>query len=385
MGFDLRNHGFTNSVISSDLRDLSNNLPRWNTIPYTITKRKDPVKVEYLSLPLRDISGAIYLPVYEWGNKIDEGTYGKIYLCKRKNYYPIDASGSKMVFHGSSSETQIVIKVSPITLTPEELKMPPEVRKDIIIEETYAHIHEAAVLTLAYIAVNDSIPGAIPRVYEMFCRRAADDSLKSVCIAMEYIKGLTLLEFMRNTFKKEASNDYVFLQLVKQLANILLILQRKLRMNHRDIKINNILLREGTNQLVLIDYGFACIANGVQEPLAEFSKIQAGSYFGSRSACFKHGRDMCQFLYSLHCYFPFSTYLSPKLQILVRKWLSVEYDLGVANLLNGLDEHGNPSSKPMAKIEYNEGIYIFLRRSEVDPEQCSPELILEDIGNYLAG
>jgi serine/threonine protein kinase len=385
MGFDLRNHGFTNSVISSDLRDLSDNLPKWNTIPYTITKRRDPIKVEYLSLPLRDISGSIYLPVYEWGNKIDEGTYGKIYLCKRKNYYPIDASGSKLVFHGSSSETQIVIKVSPITLTPEELKMPPEIRKDIIIEETYAHIHEAAVLTLAYIAVNDSIPGAIPRVYEMFCRRASDDSLKSVCIAMEYIKGHTLLQFMRNTFKKEGSNDFIFLQLVKQLANILLILQRKLRMNHRDIKINNILLREGTNQLVLIDYGFACIANGIQEPNAEFSKIQAGSYFGSRSACFKHGRDMCQFLYSLHCYFPCSTYLSPKLQILVRKWLSVEYDNGIANLLNGLDEHGNPSSKPMDKIEYNEGIYIFLRRGEVDPEQCSPELILEDIRNYLAG
>jgi len=385
MGFDLRNHGFTNSVISTDLRDLSNNLPQWTTIPYTIIKRRDPVKVEYLSTPLRDISGSLFLPVYEWGNKIDEGTYGKIYLCKRKNYYPIDASGSKMVFHGSSSESQIVIKVSPITLTPEELKMPPEIRKDIIIEETYAHIHEAAVLTLAYIAVNDSIPGAIPRVYEMFCKRAPDDSLKSVCIAMEYIKGLTLLQFMRNTFKKDASNDYVFLQLVKQLANILLILQRKLRMNHRDIKINNILLREGTNQLVLIDYGFACIANGVQEPLAEFSKIQAGSYFGSRSACFKRGRDMCQFLYSLHCYFPFSTYLSPKLLILVRKWLSVAYDAGVASLLNGLDDHGRPSSSPMDKIEYNEGIYIFLRRCEVDPEQCSPELILEDINNYLAG
>lgn len=381
--FDLRGHGFTDSIISPDLRDLSNNLPHWSSIPYAILKRLEPYKLEYLSKPIADISGSLYLPVYEWGKKIDEGTYGKIYLCKRKHYYPIDISGSKVVFHGENRETQIVIKVSPISLTPEELKMPPSVVKKIVGEETDAHIHEAAVLTLAYLAVNNIIPGAIPRVYEIFCRKHSNGDLKSVCIAMEYINGQTLLHFMRKTFKKDKTNDYVFLQLVKQLANILLILQGTLRMNHRDIKINNILLRENTNQLVLIDFGFACIANGIQDADAEFSKIQAGSYFGSRYACFKLGRDMCQFLYSLHCYFPFEQYLSDKLLVLVNKWLLVNYKYGDANLLNGLSEKGEPSIFKRPNLEYNEGIYIFLRREEVDPVQCSPSKILLDIENYI--
>ena len=379
--FDLRKHGFTNSVISSDLRDLSNNLPHWSILPYAITNRTEPVKREYLSKPLPDISG--YLPVYEWGNKIDEGTYGKIYLCSRKQYKPLDVSGSKIVFHGTDSETQIVIKESPIVLTPAELRMPPSVIQKIIIEETEAHIHEAAVLTLAYIAVCSEIPGAIPQVYEVFSKKNTRGELKSICIAMEYIKGETLLQFMRKTFKKDKNNDLLFLQLVKELANILLILQGKLRMNHRDIKINNILLRESTNQLVLIDYGFACIANGIQDPDAEFSKIQAGSYFGSRYACFKLGRDMCQFLFSLHCYFAFETYLSDKLLMLVGKWLRVKYKDGVANLLNGLSERGEPVFFRQSFIEYHEGIYLFLRREEVDPEHCSPSKILEDIEHYL--
>lgn len=382
MAFDLRRHGFTNSVISEDLRDLSNNLPHWTKLPYAITKRTDPVKVEYLSVPITDISGNPQLPVYEWGDKIDEGTYGKIFLCKRKLYNKVDVSGSKMMFLGGDNESQIVIKMSPIILTNEELKMQPNVIKNIILEETDAHIHEAAVLTLAYLAVKDIIPGAIPQVFEIFCRKTPDKELKSVCIAMEYIKGETLLQFMRRTFKKDKLNDYIFIQLVKQLARILEILQEKLRMNHRDIKINNILLREGTNQLVLIDYGFACIANGVQEPDAEMSKIQAGSYFGSRTACFKVGRDMCQYLYSLHCYFPFQDYLSDKLIKLVSGWLTVGSRYGMSNLMNGLSERGTPCSKPMDKIEYNEGIYLFLRRSEVDPIHCSPSAILKDIDNY---
>ena len=382
MTFDLRKHGFTNSVISEDLRDLSNNLPHWSTMPYAILKSKDPLKTEYLSKPLSDISGALYLPVYEWGHKIDEGTYGKIYLCKRKHYIADTVVGSKAVFQGSKKEAQIVIKVSPISLTPEELRSPTDVVTRIIKEETDAHIHEAAVLTLAYLAVCNDIPGSIPEVYEVFCKKDLHNELKSICIAMEYIKGQTLLQFMRKNFKKDKTNDAMFLKLVVELANILLILQGKLRMNHRDIKINNILLRDSTNQLVLIDYGFACIANGIQDPNAEASKIQAGSYFGSRFSCFKLGRDLCQFLYSLHCYFPFEEYLTDKLLALVSKWLLVKYSGGTANLLNGLTQGGYPCAYKQNRIEYNEGIYIFLKKEEVDPVHCSPSAILKDIQEY---
>jgi serine/threonine protein kinase len=156
-------------------------------------------------------------------------------------------------------------------------------------------------------------------------------------------------------------------------------------MNHRDIKINNILLREhSTNNpvIVLIDYGFACIANGIQEPHEEMPKIEAGAFFGSRYACFKHGRDICQFIYSLHCHFPFEKYLSPSLLELIKPWMMVHYKYGVANLLNGVTSSGRAVEEKVEAPIFDEGIYYFLRRPEVDPLQCSPQRIMDDIAKY---
>jgi serine/threonine protein kinase len=383
MEFDLRVHGFTDAVISENLLDLSDKLPHWSNLPYLIVKHSESHLVEYLSKPIKDISGNIFLSLYEWGKKIDEGTYGKIYLCKRKKYVPIYNAGKRMSFSAdNSSGIDIVIKESDIHLSQAELKMSDSVRKNIIQEETDAHMHEAAVLTLAYQAIKDTIPGSVPKVYEVFCKKASDGTLKSLCISMEYIKGETLLKNLRNTLSKDSNNDAIFINIITQLAKIIDVLQTKLRMNHRDIKVNNVLLRDKTNQVVLIDYGFACIANGVQEPAAELSKIQAGSYFGSRVACFKVGRDMSQFLYSLYCYFPFEKYISEKLLALIKPWMMIKYKYGVANLLNGLYENGSPSIVKLDKIEYNEGIYIFLKKEEVDPVHCSPKAILADLENY---
>jgi serine/threonine protein kinase len=178
-------------------------------------------------------------------------------------------------------------------------------------------------------------------------------------------------------------NDSIFLDFLKQMAKILSVLQTKLRMNHRDIKINNVLVRNinGSPTLVLIDYGFACIANGKQEPDAEFSKIEAGSYFGSRYACFKHGRDLLQYLYSVHCYFPYKKYLSVDLVSMIEGLMTVKYKYGYANLLNGLSPQGHHNIAPN-KLVFDEGIYLFLRRPEVDPIHCSPQKILEDIVNF---
>lgn len=382
MGFDLRTHGFTDSIISENLQDLGDKLPKWEKIPYAVVKHNQTTLVEYLSSPLYDISGFI-LPVYEWGTKIEEGTYGKIYLCKRKKYTQVE-SDNKLLYTGENSPLiDIVIKESDIYLSPAELRMPEDIKKNIIQEETEAHIHEAAVLTLAYMAVKDKFPGSVPKVYEIFCKKNPDNTLKSLCIAMEYIKGDTLLRYLRKVLIKDGNNDDIYIDIIKQIAKIINILQNVLRMNHRDIKVNNILLRQDSKQVVLIDYGFACIANGVQEPAAEFSKIQAGSFFGSRHACFKRGRDICQFLYSLHCYFPFEEYVSKPFYNLIQKWMLVPFKKGEANLLNGLLDNGEPTEVRIKNLEYDEGIYLFLRKAEVDPILCSPEAVLADLENFI--
>jgi serine/threonine protein kinase len=390
--FDLREHGFTNCILSDDLHDLSNNLPQWNLVPRINHEQVGTKNWDYIKFPLVGPSGELFLPAFEWGNKLDEGTYGKIYLANRKIYKSVtrDEKG-KMQFRAVDSPHQIVIKESQITLSPEELKEPAAVRLQIINEEVQTLIHEAAVMTLAHIALKKvGLEQSIPRAYELFLKTQPVPihitDIGSVCISMEYIHGNTLLKYMRIHFKHDRiHNDKIFLGFVKQMATILKVLQDTLRMNHRDIKINNILLRDPDSlnpTIVLIDYGFACIANGVQEPNAEMSNIEAGAFFGSRYACFKHGRDMCQFLYSLHCYFPFDQYLSLRCLDMVRAWMSVPCSTGVVNLLNGISHKGHGYLEKQTTVTFDEGIYYFLRRPEVDPLHCSPGRILKDIEHY---
>lgn len=390
--FDLREHGFTNCILSDDLHDLSNNLPHWEQVPRINHQQIGTANWDYLKLPLVTPSGEYFLPAFEWGEKLDEGTYGKIYLAKRKIYKTVthDLNG-KMQFRAVDLPHQIVIKDSQITLSPEELKEPAHIRLQIINEEVQTLIHEAAVMALAHNALKKvGLEKSIPRTYELFLKTKPTPiyitDISSVCISMEYIHGNTLLKYMRTHFKNDRiHNDKIFLGFVKQMGTILKVLQDSLRMNHRDIKINNILLRDPESlkpTVVLIDYGFACIANGVQEPNAEMSNIEAGAFFGSRYACFKHGRDMCQFLYSLHCYFPFDQYLSTRCLEMVRAWMCVPCSTGVVNLLNGISHKGIGYLEKQTSITFDEGIYLFLRRPEVDPLHCSPGRILHDIEEY---
>ena len=396
MVFDLRIHGFTNCIISDSLCDLSHNLPKWNAIPQTTIKDSNG-PIEHFQKPLTDVSGNLFLPTFEWGKKLDEGTYGKIYQATRKIYNRIaDADTSVLHFKGiNSTKETIVIKESHITLTPQEELQSVANRKRIIENEIDTLMHEAAVLTLAYQAVKRAgIEYAVPRVYEIFLHTKVDAAnvlqMNSLCISMEYIKGDTLLKFMTVNFRrttKEANSTY-FLEFVRQLAIILQVLQREIRMNHRDIKVNNILLRSfrpgDKPVLVLIDYGFACIAHGEQAPDAEMTNIEAGAYFGSRYACFKKGRDMIQFLYSLHCHFPLDEYLTPEVVDMIKPWFLVQYKYGTANLFNGVTMQGRHSSTRIQGLVYDEGIYLFLRRPEVDPVHCAPEVILKAIEEYLA-
>jgi serine/threonine protein kinase len=394
MVLDLRLHGFTNCIISDSLQDLSQKLPSWNILPITKTKLVGTKTIEHFLKPLEDASGFQFLPSYEWGKKLDEGTYGKIYQAYRKIYQKISDETSGVIHFKSvhDSKENIVIKESFISLTPSEENLPYVTKKRTIENEIDTLMHEATVLTLAYMAVKKAhMPYAVPKVHEIFLHYKPNSTnitgVNSLCISMEYIKGDTLLKFMSKHFKRSTkeSNGTLFLECLKQLALILQVLQTELRMNHRDIKINNILIRNSeitAPVLVLIDYGFACIANGEQEPHAEMTNIEAGAYFGSRYACFKHCRDLAQFLYSIHCHFPFDEYFSCELIQLIKPWMQIIYKHGVANLLNGITNAGYHSETKIQNLVYDEGIYLFLRRPEVDPLQCSPANILADIETF---
>lgn len=394
MVFDLRPYGFKNTILSDDLTDITINLPHWSAIHRAYKKQMDPkLIIEYFSLPITDENGLDSYPIYVWGQKIDEGAYGKVYTCLRKVYH--DVSGGMIMFNKTDIQNfdSIVIKETALSLSEKEKQLPKEKQKEVLVEEFNAHLHEATVLTLAYMAAkNKNIEKSIPKIYEIFVHKKGFDSgiedIKSLCIAMEYIHGETLQRFLHRKLDKTniVENDRIFVDLLKQTAIILEVLQDSLRMNHRDIKINNILIRDSYSNkpiLVLIDYGFACIANGPQDPMAEMSQIQAGSFFGSRFSCFKHGRDIFQYIYSIHCYYPLHEYLSSKLFSIVTKLMTLEYEGKTVNLLNGVSTNGAPLDVLPPIVVYNEGIYNFLKKPNIDPLNCSPKNVISEIEKYL--
>jgi len=109
---------------------------------------------------------------------------------------------------------------------------------------------------------------AVPKVYDIF--RRSD----KVCFSMEYIRGVFPYEYIL----KSTQPDRVFFQIMAQLALLCGILQRDIRFDHRDLKADNIFIRNkpvqysvsfGTKlytlecpfQLVIMDFGFACLGN----------------------------------------------------------------------------------------------------------------------------
>jgi hypothetical protein len=53
-------------------------------------------------------------------------------------------------------------------------------------------------------------------------------------------------------------------------------------------------------------------------------------------------------------------------------------------LLNGFDNLGNPTGVVQPWISYNNGIYIFMRDSDVDIPGCSPVAFMNTLASYIA-
>lgn len=76
---------------------------------------------------------------------------------------------------------------------------------------------------------------------------------------MEYFEGVTLLQHFRNRFFNLAAEE------AKHFVRLLLWAVREMHATdiaHRDIKLDNVLVRPETGELKLIDFGFATSAAG---------------------------------------------------------------------------------------------------------------------------
>jgi hypothetical protein len=98
----------------------------------------------------------------------------------------------------------------------------------------------------------------------------------------------------------------------------------------------------------------------------------------------KSGRDLALFLYSLNAVFPFVHHVSSRFYAFLQSLLvAVDNEGNSYNLLNGFDTKGNilkdGSIKGEDKITFDEGIYLFLRRNDIDVPNCIPTNVLDTL------
>ena len=315
------------------------------------------------------------------GDLYREGTYGKIYKAHRM----IVQRRADGLFDVTTSPDEVVVKRTS----------PPTGSNVLPIEDVTAHTSEALLHVLAWQTMNrTAVPWAIPRPYEVFGEYESK-GWKSMSLCMSYVHGRTLYSYMQKYWQQttKEANSRSFMEIVAQIAVILYHLQNRLRLNHRDVKVNNILIRKRLSssppvildldgltmssefELTLIDFGFACV--GCPPPKAPLTVFQAGTWFPMGELCCKAGRDLAQLIYCIHCYFPIDKFLTAEVAAVVRAWLQIPWTGGVADALGGFTKEGRPVSNKGKAPEYNTGIYEFLRRPDVDPTACAPMAIFK--------
>lgn len=316
-----------------------------------------------------------------------EGTYGKIY----KAFRMVVQQREDRLFDVVEDPRAVIVKRTE----------PPVGSTVLPKEDITAHTSEALLHVLAWRAMQDtSAPWAIPRPFEVFGDyHSGLSGWKNMSLCMSYVNGRTMHSYFEKYWKGDAlvANTRSFLEILSQVAYTLYHLQTRLYLNHRDVKVNNILIRTrkepvmlsidestvaSTFESTLIDFGFACV--GCPPPKQPMTVFQAGSWFPMKEMCCKQGRDLAQLIFCIHCYFPLNKYLTPAVYEEIRNWMRIPWSGGVADGLHGFTNEGRPRRPGVStKPKYNTGIYEFLRRSDVDPAACAPATIFKACSRLL--
>jgi hypothetical protein len=219
-------------------------------------------------------------------NIVNQGTYGIIQRVRRK-----------------ISATSIVALKRPTAAA----------SKDSLLAE-------GIVQWLAYnILAEEGIIGAIPRVYDIFMHG------EEARFTMDYIEGQSALE----AIYQSASPDRIFIHCLTQVCLILSILEERIYLDHRDLKMTNLWIRrtpvsytykgltiEAPFQVVVLDFGFACLGNGEGATL-----VNLGDVIPDIDPCPKDGRDLYQCIMSLWGVEQVRSKLSSAMQAEVKGWI----------------------------------------------------------------
>jgi serine/threonine protein kinase len=377
-------HGFLDMEINENLANICEVIPRAREIA-RLGKEQIINSDTWRFLDRTLDKEGVYVG-WHIGELYREGTYGKIHKAHRM----VVTRRTDGLFDVATAPHEVVVKQT----------VPPPGSSVLPAEDVTAHTSEALLHVLAWQAMQKTAtPWAIPRPYEVFGDHSdALPGWKSMSLCMSYVHGRTLYSYMQKHWKlhTQAENTRSYLEILALVSYVLYHLQQTLRLNHRDVKVNNILVRRrpagdppillelggkiiGTHfEVTLIDFGFACV--GCPPPKLPMTAFQAGSWFPFGELCCKEGRDIAQLIYCIHCYFPMEDYVLPAVSEAVRSWMQIPWSGGVADALHGFTKEGRPRRNgAKGHATYDTGIYEFLRRADVDPATCGPVAIFRAI------
>jgi hypothetical protein len=177
-------------------------------------------------------------------------------------------------------------------------------------------------------------PNAVPRVFDVL-----NHPLLGYCITQEKNNDAQLFaDYLSQTLRwgePMEENDHLVFSVIVQVATYLAILEKELRLNHRDLTGTNVLMimpnqqvmntvtvgayqwtLRATQQAILIDFGFACTGSADGTIV-----VQAGQFLPKTDFCPKQGRDLFLFFASLWNAAEFRSSLTVQGQQLFTKWL----------------------------------------------------------------
>jgi serine/threonine protein kinase len=399
-------HGWDDCYIPTSLEGFLDHLPTWKNLHILRAPELfDGTELLFPCNMFHDISGNSYLPALELGEVMNEGTYGKIHESRRALYRPdgTNTYSRYTPFH------VIATKVNEIELTLKEKHLPPKEREQAYCAEIQANLHEATLHALVYHTLSKAgYPKSVPALYEVFAIgnqqiAKSPSEIQAIYMNMEYITGQTLNLYFHNNLPSGphhyAKNERILTDILLQLCVYLDILQTDLRFNHRDLKIDNVVLRsqpstwsrpiahpllptpwQSTHDIVLLDFGFACVACGETNK----SLIQAGCWFKPVHKCMKVGRDLALFLYCLEAMFPLRTRVSSAFYRLLEEAMIATIAGKRVPLFQGVEESGDPAIVRQNPLAFHEGIYKLLRRTDTEVPGCAPRVLLQSLHLFTA-
>jgi hypothetical protein len=246
-------------------------------------------------LPYEDLAGnliinKIKIATLKYGKKLFEGGYGSLYLCKR-----IQADRSKKVM----------------------VKKAKDVHANLTVEGILQWIARKT-LELS------GLETAIPEIFDIFV------SGHTVAFSMELIQG----DFPYIYLARIPNPDEFFFLILAQVSLVLYFLETNIFLDHRDLKANNLYIREtpisynvtiegleyeltAPFQVLLLDFGFACI--GDESGLTKIN-IAEGT-FPHSDPCPKEGRDLFHLLTSFWSIPSIRDVMTPDTQKEIDEWL----------------------------------------------------------------